>query len=146
MTTPARIPGVFSPVLTPFEAPTTVRVPPDLDLDAMRRAVALLPGRHDWSAFARSGGSHTQTFRRVFAATLEERGDDLLFRIVGDGFLRGMVRAVVGSLLWVGGGKLSTAAWNALLRGGDRGDAGPSAPAHGLVLMRVFYPDEPAGW
>jgi tRNA pseudouridine38-40 synthase len=133
-------------VLSPFEAPTTVRVARPLDLDRVRAAVALLPGRRDWSAFARTGGSHQQPFRRVFAAELVEHGDDLRFRIVGDGFLRGMVRALVGSLLWVGAGRLSLERWSALLEGGGRPDAGPSAPARGLVLARVFYPEEPADW
>ena len=110
---------------------------------AARQAVGLLEGRHDWSAFARAGGSHSQSFRRVFAARLVEDGPELEFRIVGDGFLRGMVRALVGSLLWVATGKLSLGRWRELLSGGTRPDAGPSAPARGLMLMRVFYPGEP---
>lgn len=134
------------PVIAPFEAPTTLRVSDRLDLDRLRRAVALLPGRHDWSAFARAGGSHQQAFRRVFSAAVVEHGPDLVFRIVGDGFLRGMVRALVGSLLWVASGRLSLERWAALLDGGERGDAGPSAPACGLILMRVIYPEEPADW
>ena len=55
--------------LPPFESAVTARVPDRLDLDSVRAAVALLRGRHDWSAFARTGGSHTQTFRRVFHAS-----------------------------------------------------------------------------
>jgi tRNA pseudouridine38-40 synthase len=82
----------------------------------------------------------------VFVAEILERGTDVTFRIVGDGFLRGMVRAVVGSLLWVAKGRLSLDRWAALVEGADRAEAGPSAPAHGLVLMRVVYPDEPADW
>jgi tRNA pseudouridine38-40 synthase len=132
------------PILLPFESATTVRVSAGLDLGRLRAAVALLPGRHDWSAFARAGGSHQQSFRRVFSAEVVEQDADLVFRVQGDGFLRGMVRALVGSLLWVATGKLSLETWAALLEGGDRSAAGPSAPAHGLVLRRVYYPDEPA--
>jgi tRNA pseudouridine38-40 synthase len=132
------------PILLPFEAATTVRVSDRLDLERLCAAVELLPGRHDWSAFARTGGSHRQTFRRVFSADLVERDADLVFRIKGDGFLRGMVRALVGSLLWVASNRLSLERWAELLEGGDRTDAGPSAPARGLVLMRVYYPDEHA--
>jgi tRNA pseudouridine38-40 synthase len=130
------------PVLPPFEAATTVRVPARLDLERLRTATALLEGRHDWSAFARAGGSHRQTFRRVFSADVVEEAADLVFRIKGDGFLRGMVRALVGSLLWVATGRFSLERWVELLEGGDRGAAGPSAPPHGLVLIRVFYPEE----
>jgi tRNA pseudouridine38-40 synthase len=133
-------------VLSPFEAPTTLRVSDRLDLDRFRQGAALLLGRHDFRAFARTGGSHRHTWRRVFRADFVERGTDFTFRIVGDGFLRGMVRAVVGSLLWVAKGRLSLEHWTALVEGADRSDAGPSAPAHGLVLMRVVYPDEPADW
>ena len=75
-----------------------------------------------------------------------ESDAELELRIVGDGFLRGMVRALVGSLLWVATGRLSLARFAELLDGGARADAGPSAPACGLALMRVFYPDEPASW
>jgi tRNA pseudouridine38-40 synthase len=132
-------------VLSPFAAPTTLRVSYPLDLDRFRRGASLLEGRHDFRAFARSGGSHRHSWRRVFSADLTEDGADFTFRIVGDGFLRGMVRALVGSLLWVAKGRLPLERWAALVEGADRADAGPSAPAHGLVLMRVVYPDEP-GW
>ena len=132
------------PVLSPFDAPTTVRVEPRLDLELFRRAAMLLEGRHDFRAFARSGGSHRHSFRRVFRAEVIERGPVVAFRVVGDGFLRGMVRAMVGSLLWVARGRLSLERWEALLEGAERTQAGPSAPACGLVLVRVFYPDEPS--
>jgi tRNA pseudouridine38-40 synthase len=131
------------PVLSPFDAATTVRVPSGLDLERFRAAATLVEGRHDFRAFARSGGSHRQSWRRVFRAELLEEGAAVTFRVVGDGFLRGMVRAVVGTLLWVARGRLSLAEWSALLEGAERSRAGPSAPARGLVLMRVFYPNEP---
>ncbi|HVR28295.1 MAG TPA: tRNA pseudouridine(38-40) synthase TruA [Thermoanaerobaculia bacterium] len=133
-----------APVLSPFDAPTTVRIEPRLDLERLGHAAALLEGRHDFRAFARSGGSHRHSFRRVFRADVTECGPGVTFRIVGDGFLRGMVRAVVGSLLWVARGRLSLERWAALLEGAERIGAGPSAPARGLVLVRVFYPDEPS--
>ena len=64
----------------------------------------------------------------MFSADVVEEGADLVFRIKGDGFLRGMVRALVGSLLWVAAGKLSLGRWAELLEGGDRAAAGPTAP------------------
>jgi tRNA pseudouridine38-40 synthase len=127
-------------VLSPLDAPFAVRVDPRLDLEAMRAAAATLPGRHDFTAFARLGGSATHPWRRVFTAEWLAAEEALTFRIVGEGFLRGMVRALVGTLLEVGRGRRSVASFAGLLAGRPRGEAGPNAPAHGLVLERVEYP------
>jgi tRNA pseudouridine38-40 synthase len=130
-------------VLSPLDAPFVVAVPAAIDLDRMARAAESLPGRHDFSAFALAGGSHGQPFRRIFSARWEEEGKDgLAFRIVGEGFLRGMVRALVGTLVEVGTGRRSPESFAALLAGRPRSAAGPTAPAHGLVLQRVLYPSE----
>lgn len=127
-------------VISPLDSPFVVRAPRALDCERMTRATELLPGRHDFSAFALAGGSHGQPFRHIFSAHWEERGDELRFRVVGDGFLRGMVRALVGTLVEVGSGRRSIAGFAALLGGQPRAQGGPTAPAHGLVLERVFYP------
>ena len=134
-------------VLSPLDAPFAVQVPAKIDLARMESAAALLPGRHDFSAFALAGGSHGQPFRRVFAAAWAERGAELRFTITGDGFLRGMVRALMGTLIEVGLGRRSPEELAALLSGRPRSEAGPTAPAHGLVLETVFYPPgaPPAG-
>jgi tRNA pseudouridine38-40 synthase len=108
----------------------------------MTQATASLPGRHDFSAFALAGGSHGQSCRTIAAARWEEEGEELRFRVVGEGFLRGMVRALVGTLVEVGTGRRSPKSFASLLDGGARAAAGPTAPAHGLVLERVFYPPE----
>lgn len=130
-------------VVSPLDSPFVVKVPRDIDLGLMETASAFLLGRHDFSAFALAGGSHGQPFRRIDAASWTENGDELRFTIVGDGFLRGMVRALVGTLIEVGLGKRSPEALAELLAGRPRSEAGPTAPAHGLTLERVFYPREP---
>lgn len=132
---------ILAPVLSPLDAPFAVRAPGDLDTGRMARATGFLPGRHDFSAFASAGGSHGQPFRRIFSAGWEESGGELRFRVVGDGFLRGMVRALVGTLVEVGTGKRMPEELGMLLAGAPRSAAGPTAPAHGLVLERVFYPE-----
>jgi len=126
-------------VLSPLEAPLVARVWPAVDLAAMREATALLVGRHDFTAFALAGGGHGQPFRRILTADWRQLGDLLELRIVGDGFLRGMVRAIVGTLLEVGHGRLTAGDFETLLQGRPREAAGPTAPAHGLVLQEVHY-------
>jgi tRNA pseudouridine38-40 synthase len=129
-------------VLSPLDAPTAVSLPLPVDLDALQRAASRILGRHDFSAFASSGGSHRSPYRRIFEAEWRDDGEELSFRVVGDGFLRGMVRALVGTLLEVGRGRRSEAGLSRLLEGRPREEAGPTAPARGLVLQRVWYPPE----
>ena len=129
-----------SAVLTPFDSPYVVRIEGALDLEALRAGAERLLGRHDFTAFAIAGGAHREPVRTIAEAEWLEHGDELIFRVVGDGFLRGMVRGLVGTLLEVGSGRRPPAAVSALLEGRARGEAGPTAPARGLVLERVFYP------
>ena len=130
--------AVISPLDSLFVAP----LPGPIDLEKMARATEYLPGRHDFTAFALAGGSHRQPFRSIVAARWEEEGEELRFRVVGEGFLRGMVRALVGTLVEVGTGKRTPESFAGLLAGRPRAEAGPTAPAHGLALERVFYPPE----
>lgn len=134
--------GTRAEVLSPLVAPFSIRVEPTIDVAEMRRAIRGLPGRHDFTAFATSGGAHRDPRRTVFAAEWEERGDDLELRVVGDGFLRGMVRALAGTLLEVGRHRRSVDEFLRLLSGAPRSAAGPNAPPQGLTLVRVFYPPD----
>jgi tRNA pseudouridine38-40 synthase len=131
-----------APVVSPLDAPFVAQASGPLDLERMARAAAILPGRHDFSAFALAGGSHGQPWRRIFSARWEESGEELRFRVLGEGFLRGMVRALAGTLVEVGAGKRSPESFAQLLAGRPRTEAGATAPAHGLVLERVLYPPE----
>ncbi len=132
-----------APVISPLDALFVAPAPAGLDVERMARAASVLPGRHDFSAFALAGGSHGQPFRRIVSARWEEReGGELAFRVVGAGFLRGMVRALVGTLIEVGTGRRTPESFAALLAGRPRREAGPTAPAHGLVLQQVWYPQE----
>jgi len=129
-------------VLSPLDSLFAVQVPAQIDVARMEEATALLIGRHDFSAFALAGGSHGQPFRQIHAASWSAAGEELLLRITGDGFLRGMVRALVGTLIEVGLGRRPLEEMAGLLAGRPRSAAGPTAPAHGLVLETVFYPGD----
>ena len=130
---------VACPVLSPLDAPTSVRVDPATDFEAIVAATRALEGTHDFAAFAKTGGSHRESVRTIFGAAWVRGGDERILRIVGDGFLRGMVRALVGTLLEVGRGRRDLEGLERLLQGSGRGEAGPNAPAEGLVLQRVLY-------
>jgi tRNA pseudouridine38-40 synthase len=127
-------------VVSPLDSPFAVRLGPGTDLEAMRLASASLLGRHDFSAFALAGGSHRDPRRQILLAEWREAGEIVVLRLVGDAFLRGMVRSIVGTLLEVGSGKRSPDEIGRLLAGRPRSEAGPTAPARGLVLHEVFYP------
>ncbi len=109
--------------------------PAALRLDAMREASAALIGRTDFGAFA-SGEGGVRTVRK---AEWTREGELLRFEIEADAFLRGMVRAIVGTLLWVGRGKIGVERFGEIVRSKDRAQAGPSAPARGLCLVSVAY-------
>jgi tRNA pseudouridine38-40 synthase len=111
-----------------------------LNQDAMRAAISHIIGLHDFKAFEATGSPRQRTTRQVFSAALSERKDSLLiFHIEADGFLRCMVRNMVGTLVDVGRKKLTAADFKRVLDSRDRSLAGATAPAHGLTLIKVNY-------
>ena len=111
-----------------------------LDTLAMQSAISHIIGSHDFKAFEGTGSPRTHTNRHVMAAELLESNKRLLtFRIEADGFLRFMVRNIVGTLVDVGLGKTVPAEFKQILKSRDRTKAGATAPARGLCLMEVKY-------
>ena len=107
---------------------------------AMVRAAAALPGEHDFSAFQASGSDIKNPVRRVLAAQWQTHpGGWLRFTITANGFLRGMVRSLVGTMVEVGKGKAPPEKLKELLQSGERSQAGPTAPPQGLYLVKVEY-------
>lgn len=119
-----------------------VQIDVPVDVAAMSRAVRVLEGVHDFAAFGSTPDG--PTVRECFQAECHELMDDGLRLIAIDlaasGFLRHMVRTIVGTLLLIGRGKLPEAQMAHILRSRDRAQAGPTAPPHGLYLMSVTYP------
>ena len=114
-----------------------------LDLAAMAGAAAALIGEHDFTAFRASGSDNINPVRRVLAAEWRDcPGDWLSFTITATGFLRGMVRSLVGTMTEVGRGKAPPMILAELLASHARHLAGPTAPPQGLYLVEVFYEEE----
>jgi tRNA pseudouridine38-40 synthase len=116
--------------------------PGPLDLPGMREAAAAFLGRHDFASLQSSGGSVQTTVRGVTQSALRREADVLLYEVAADGFLRKMVRSMVGGLLAVGRGEWSVDALRRALLARDRSRWPAPAEARGLTLMRVVYGSE----
>jgi len=118
-------------------------VPTPLDLAAMQAAARRFLGKHDFKSFAGARNYEVEsTVRTVTRCDLKRNGALLTFVIEGDGFLYKMCRGMVGTLVQVGQGKISSTNVREILERRDRRVAGMTAPAHGLVLWKVFYKSE----
>jgi tRNA pseudouridine38-40 synthase len=112
-----------------------------IDDDRMRAAAAHLVGEHDFLTFCGVFPESGTTVREIAEIAIERAGERLDFHIRGKSFLHRMVRIVVGTLLDVGAGKTQPYDVAEMLAARDRRVAGPTAPAHGLTLASVIYPD-----
>jgi tRNA pseudouridine38-40 synthase len=111
-----------------------------LSLEAMQKATTYFVGEHDFKAFEGTGSPRTSTVRHVIRAGMRQtRDNQILFDIEADGFLRYMVRNIVGTLVDVGKGRILGEDVKEILLSGDRSLAGATAPAKGLFLMQVNY-------
>ena len=113
-----------------------------LDVSAMNKACELILSNRSFGCFCKAGGNNKTTFCKVTVARWYKRGDKLVFRVKADRFLRNMVRAMVGTLLLVGEGKMSLEDFAEVLSSEDRNRAGKSVPGWALYLWDVGYPNE----
>ena len=115
-------------------------IPQRLNLKQMKRATQSLRGEHDFSSFQSVGSPKRSPVRKVTRAEWKQGRDGLLrFEIEANGFLKQMVRAIVGTLVEVGKRKITSEEFQRILDSRDRKKAGPTAPAHGLFLKEVKY-------
>jgi tRNA pseudouridine38-40 synthase len=126
------------PVRSPIYAETAWQLRGELDLPAMRRAAGLLVGRHDFRAFRSASCAAKTTQREIFSIDFSADGDLLHIDFRGSGFLKNMIRMLVGTLIQVGQGRRPESDILQLLAGEPELRSGPTAPAHGLCLMEVW--------
>ena len=124
---------------SPFEHRRALWWPHRIDRAALDACAATLPGRHDFTAFTPTQTDHVRFERDILAASWEEEGDVLSFRITADAFMRNMVRALVGTMLEASSGRRTPQSFKGLLDGAPRSAAGDTAPPHGLYLESVSY-------
>jgi tRNA pseudouridine38-40 synthase len=126
-------------ILAPHLMREYFHYPFPIDIPKMVHAAHLFIGEHDFASFAKTGAVSATTVRRIFHCDLKKRGSRLLLTVEGNGFLHHMVRNMAGTLLEVGRGTISPSDFQDLFLKRDRRLAGFTAPAHGLVLLKVKY-------
>lgn len=112
-----------------------------LDVERMREAAGYLAGEHDFKSFCQTGAQVESTVRTVYSVEVLEEGRELVIRVCGAGFLYNMVRIIAGTLLEVGQGKRKPEEMSVILESRNRAAAGPTAPAHGLTLVKYEFDD-----
>lgn len=132
-----------------LEAHIMWHIAPYLDLDQMRRDASLLIGEQDFSSFRDSTCTARSPVKTIYASYIERHGDIVEFRIIGSGFLKQMVRNIVGTLTDIGRGRLRGRSFADIINARNRRLAGVTAPAHGLTMDWVSYdpvPYSPGEW
>jgi tRNA pseudouridine38-40 synthase len=112
-----------------------------LDVEAMARASRCLVGQHDFHSFETEWPNRATSIRTITHLSVNRVGEFIWINVEADGFLYNMVRAISGTLMNIGRGFWPEEKMAAILNAEDRTQAGPTAPAQGLFLMRVTYPE-----
>jgi tRNA pseudouridine38-40 synthase len=129
-----------SRINSPLKSKYYVQIVPPLDIDLMRTAAKKLVGSHNFAAFAvKNGDLPSTTIRAISRIDIIENGENITFEVEGPGFLYRMVRSIVGTLVWIGRGKLPIDAIDDMLKTGCRSLGGKTLAPNGLVLKKVIY-------
>lgn len=128
----------------PFFTGRTYAYPYPLDVENMARGAAYFAGRRDFASMQSVGTPVKSTVRTVHYVSVQQEGDLIAISACADGFLYNMVRAIAGTLLYVGCGKFTPEHVAEILASADRQNAGPTLPGCGLFMTRLWYEDYPS--
>ena len=132
----------ISRIKDPFNYDSTWFIHGDLDIKAMNMASRLLLIHSDFTSFSRLHSDNKTNLCKIYDAGWELSGNKLIFTIRADRFLRSMVRAITGTIVETGRGKIDLAGFEKIIESKNRSSAGMSAPAKGLYLTAIEYPEE----
>lgn len=126
----------------PFRYPLHYYYPVKLDFDLMNKACQILFDYNDFTSFSKLHSDAKTNICHIYEANWKQVDDEWVFTICADRFLRNMVRAIVGTLIEVGRGKLTLEGFRQIIEAKDRCAAGSSVPGNGLYLIEVTYPED----
>jgi tRNA pseudouridine38-40 synthase len=125
----------------PFRLESHWKVPYELDVEKMNEAAKILFEFEDFTSFSKLHTDVKTNNCKMYHAEWKENGDELVFTVKADRFLRNMVRAIVGTLVEVGRGKMNLEDFRKVIESKNRSNAGSSVPGHGLFLAEIEYPE-----
>lgn len=128
-----------APCHSPFSVRYSWHIPYALEISPMNRAIRTLTGKHDFSSFKKKNEPYKSCERTVLRAGVKRRGAFVYVIIEATGFLRYMVRNIVGTLVLLGSGKITFEEFEGIINAKDRDNAGPTAPPQGLFLRKIKY-------
>ena len=123
----------------PFTYRYALHYPYPLNETLMQEAAYSMVGEHDFACFCASGSQVKDTVRKIYSIDVKREGDMISIDICGNGFLYNRVRIIVGTLLYVNEGNLSTAEISEIIISKDRKKAGPTVPPQGLTMLSIVY-------
>lgn len=112
-----------------------------LNIEKMQQACKFFIGEYDFASFCAAGSQVESTVREIYDLHVKKEGDLITISVTGNGFLYNMVRIIAGTLLKVGSGQFAPEDMEGIIQGRDRSLAGPTAPAKGLTLIEIRYPN-----
>lgn len=130
----------ISRIKQPLKRNYYIQIVPPVDIELIKECAKKIVGKHDFLAFSVDNNQERlNTVREIYSLEIEVQGEDIIFTIEGNGFLYKMVRTIIGTLIWIGKGKLPPDVIDKMFETGSRCLGGKTMPPNGLVLKSVEY-------